>query len=254
MASSSSSYQRIRLSRKGGEKKPLVRRYPAKRMRGRITYAIPTRRFGETKGMDTDVSIDPILATTNTNGSAFVLNLIQAGTGSWNRIGRKTHLRSVRLVGTFSFFTQPTAAGIINLALARYVIVWDKQPSGGAVPTFDQIFGVTAQDGVESCPDVTCPPRYDNMDRFKVIAEETCKQPDTMITSAGAGPATTVQWPVDRFIRLPNLESVYQSNSSPMTIADISTGALYVYFRTKTNIANYATNSFDGIARIRYTD
>jgi len=208
----------------------------------------------ETKGMDTDISINPIVATTNTNECCFVLNLIRPGTGSWNRIGRKVHLKSIRIVGTFSFFTQPTAAGVIFQSLARYTIVWDKQPSGAAIPAFDDVFGITDQAGTESCPDVTCPPTYDNMDRFRILLDDTIKQLDIMVTSAGAGPNTTVQFPIDRYLKLPKLECVYSGQAEPQTIADISTGALYIYFRTKTNIANYATNQFDGIARLRYLD
>ena len=48
----------------------------------------------------------------------------------------------------------------------RAVLVWDKQPNNGAIPTFDTIFGQTSQAGVESAS-VMDHLRYDNMFRFR---------------------------------------------------------------------------------------
>jgi len=105
---SSSSYQKVRISRKGDDYKPLVRRYPMKRQRGqRPTYGVPVRRYGEVKGMDTDISLNPMISTTNSNASSFVLNLVQSGAASWNRVGRKTHIKSLRLIGNINFNSQP---------------------------------------------------------------------------------------------------------------------------------------------------
>jgi len=256
--SASSGYQKVRISRRGGNKpKPLVRRYPMKRSRGMRgpSYSVPLPRFGEVKGMDTDLTLNPIINSTNTNGSSFVLNLIQQGAGSWNRVGRKTHINSIRIKGAFNWITVPTfATGSTLTNLVRMTVVWDKQPSGAAVPTFDAVFGITAQDGTESCPDITNPPRYDNMDRFVVLREKTIHQPTTPIPSFGTGPSTTVICELDEYIKVPRLESVYSGNSSPMTIADISTGAVYVYFRAFYNTAGTVIVFFDGIARLRYTD
>jgi len=211
-------------------------------------------RGGEKKGMDTDVSLTPIIATTNTNGSAFCLNLIQNGAASWNRIGRKSHLKSLRLTGNFLFNSQPSATGSAIDNFVRMVVVWDNQISGAALPQFDAIFGITDQSGTESCPDITCPPRYDNMDRFKVLSDTIIEQPPLPIQTFAGTAATAHHVPFDKYIRLNNLESVYATNSNPMTIADLSTGALYVYFRAKNNVGGQAIVTSDGIARIRYTD
>lgn len=253
MASSSSSYQRVRLSRKTD--KPLVRRYPAKRMRGRITYGIPVRRYGETKGMDTDISLSPMISTTNTNASSFVLNLVQSGAASWNRVGRKTHIRSLRLIGNINFNSQPTATGGAIDNFVRMVVVWDKQISGAAIPTYDSIFGITDQSGVESCPDIQCPPRYDNMDRFKVLLDCVIEQPPLPMQTFAGTANVEHRVPFDKFLRFPKpLESVYATNSNPMAIADLSTGALYLYFRCRQNVPGQAAASIDGISRIRYID
>jgi len=208
----------------------------------------------EKKGMDTVMSLASVPSTTNTNAAAFVLNLIQQGTGSWNRVGRKTQLKSVRITGSIDTLISPApSTGALADQIIRMVVVWDKQPSGGAIPTFDSIFGVTAQDGTESCPNIFVPPRYDNMDRFRVLRD--CKlEIDAKALFAGTTPGQRVNVPVDEYLKLPLLESNYSGQSSPMTIADISTGALYVYYRALFDVAGQLVSNVATTARIRYTD
>lgn len=213
-----------------------------------------TQPAGEVKGMDTDISLNPVIATTSTNASSFVLNLVQQGAGSWNRVGRKIHSKSLRIVGNLQITSAPTVAtGVGSENLIRMVVVWDQQPSGGSIPTFDTIFGITAQDGTESTPDVTCPPRYDNMDRFRVLKDCTYSNRPAFVSSLGSGPASNAVIPIDEYLKLSGQETVFSGQSNPMTIADISTGAIYVYFRTLNNQA-FTTGLVDAIARLRYTD
>jgi len=214
--------------------------------------------MAEKKGMDTDVTLNPVVSTTNANDSVFVLNLIQQGAGSWNRIGRKTLLKSVRLVGMLNFNQTPvfaTGAGV-DPGPVRLVFVWDKQPSGAAIPAFDVIFGITSQTGVETCPDITCPPRYDNMDRFRVVRDLLIDAPDFTVPAVSAGTAPSIQRTIciNEYIKLPLLESVYSGQINPMTIADISTGALYLYIRSYRAVAGQALVNLDATCRLRFTD
>ena len=57
------------------------------------------RALGEKKGMDTAISFAQINSTVNDNSGMIVLNLIQQGAGSWNRVGKKVNLRSLRIRG-----------------------------------------------------------------------------------------------------------------------------------------------------------
>lgn len=210
----------------------------------------------EIHGTDTDVSQAAIIATTSTNASSFVLNLVQAGNGSWNRKGRKIKMLTLRLKGTFDITVTPTfATGAMNTNLVTMRVVWDKQPSSGTIPTYDTIFGITAQDGTESCPDVMCPPRYDNMGRFKVLLDRNYGESAMpfFIPAFGTAPSNIVHIPCDEFLKLKLPETVFSGQSAPMTIADISSGALYLYFRTQFNVAA-TTAAFDGIARLRFLD
>lgn len=216
------------------------------------------RRAAEKKGVDTALTIaGPVIATTNTNGDSFVLNLIQQGAGSWNRVGRKVNLQSVRLRGTALYMYSETATtSDLNGAVLRMVVVWDKQPSGAAIPSFDTIFGVTAQDGTESCTFLN-PVKFDNMDRFTVLKDCVIEaQPKTNNNGGGTTERMTDHYPFDEFIPLQSRETVFLGQSAPMTIADVSTGAVYVYFRSDISVDNTAdwSISANSFARLRYTD
>ena len=222
-------------------------RYPV--LTNRIIKTIP----GEMKGMDTNVSAVAVVGTTNTNANIQVLNLIQQGNGSWNRVGRKTHLSSVRIKGAITFITAPVlATGVTAAPSLRILLVWDKQPSGGAIPSFDTMFGITAQDGTESCPTVNCPLKYDNMDRFVVLKDMYLTAPCNPSFSIGSGPQVSVNLGIDEYLKLKDLESVYSGQSSPMTIADISTGALY--FVVRSQLVGTSSVNVDAVARVRYKD
>jgi len=216
--------------------------------------AVRRAQMGEKKGMDTDLALTGVINTTNTNANIFIANLVQQGAGSWNRIGRKIHTKSLRIKGHIQIQSTPVVAtGVMLNNSVRMVVVWDQQPSGAAIPTWDTIFGITAQDGVESCPDFTCPPKYDNMDRFRVLLDRTYVATPNFVTSTGSGPSNIQYVPVDEYIKLGGLESVFLGQSAPMTIADISTGALYVGFRSMNNSAGNTANT-DLVSRLRFVD
>jgi len=215
---------------------------------------------GELKGVDTEVGTvigGAVLSTTNTNGDAVVLNLIQTGNGSWNRVGKKALLQSLRLFGTINWEYYPLApANAVQSNAVRMVVVWDKQPSSGAIPTYDTIFGTTDQSGTEST-DYLDPVRYDNTGRFSVLKD--CKIPFTPQAYGLPGTASelTVTVMVDEFVKLKGRETIFSGQSVPMTIADISTGALYVFFRSKYTGGdgeNQIQLGNDFKARLRYTD
>lgn len=219
--------------------------------------AVFVQRRIEKKGLDTAIGVGPVINTTNTNGNCFVLNLVRQGAGSWERIGRKIQLTSLRLKGSFlNDYTSQASTGNIPANYIRMVVVWDRQPSGGAIPTWDSVFSQTAQDGTESS-NVMAQLAYDNMDRFQIL-RDVCVGFSPEATNTSGGSANLVQSVAtfDEFINLKGKEVVFLGQSQPMTISDISTGGLYVYFRAKENIA--ATSlvyvNTPSWARLRYTD
>jgi len=211
----------------------------------------------EKKGVDIAVGYGPVINTTTTNAGVFVLNLIQQGAGSWNRVGRKVQLQSIRIKSScLNDYTAQASTNNIPANFLRMVVIWDRQPSGATIPTWEQVFSHTAQDGTESSS-VMAQLAYDNMDRFSVLRDKVITF-SPAATNVTGGSANLVQQVVDfdEYIKLGGRETVFSGQSQPMTIADISTGGLYVYFRAKENIA--ATSlvyvNTPTWARLRYTD
>lgn len=213
-------------------------------------------KAGELKGMDTALTLTPVLATTNTNGSIFVLNLIQPGTGSWNRVGKKAYMQSVRLRGSVLFSIAQTATTFDKFGVyCRMVVVWDKNPSSGAIPTFDTIFGKTDQSGTESTTQLD-PIKYDNSDRFSILRDCVIEANPQVFITGGTTNQEEQQIAFDEYIKLGARETVFSGQTNPMTIADVSSGALYCIFRSSLNTAVSSVTSINGdsFSRLRYTD
>jgi len=220
-----------------------------------VRSIVGMRQMGEKKGMDTELALNPIIDTTNTNASSFSLNLIRPGTASYNRVGRKISMRSLRLRG----FAQLEVQGAVTSGdyagnVLRMVVVYDKQPSG-AVPAFDTIFGHTDQAGTESSIFLDAV-KYDNMGRFQILKDVVIQMnPEAGNTTGGTTDTIQQTYPFDEYVKLGGRETVFSGQSSPCTIADVSTGGLYVFFRTATNLTtSFVALGADSVARLRYTD
>lgn len=228
---------------------------PAKQSLQRAVAAA-VRKEVEKKGVDFPLDVASVVSTTNGTQAAFCINLTQQGVGSWNRVGRKIQNQSIRLRGGIVWLLdqETTTLNLIGNTL-RMVVVWDKQPSG-TFPTFDTVFGVTGQDGTETTTFLN-PVKYDNMDRFMVLRDMVCDfEPPLYNAAAGTQNAVIVRKSFDEYIRLGGKETTYLGQSNPATIADVSSGALYVYFRAAANVTNQNQLAIDSssFARLRYTD
>ncbi len=247
----------------GGRRKvsmavPFIQRRRGPAGRGVVSRARPsaflTKNSGELKGMDTAMAITgPIIATTSTNADSFTLNLIEPGNGSFNRIGRKAFMKTVRISGVlvYEYNADPTSGNAAGSPV-RMVVVWDKQPSG-TLPTYDVIFGETSQDGTETA-NVFDNLRYDNTGRFSVLRD--LKMDGNPYIGDGGGTTNLIgtRYFVDEFIDLKNRTTIFSGDSDPVTISDISSGALYVYFRSLLSTAaqqDWSTSSMH--ARLRFT-
>jgi len=213
------------------------------------------KSMGEKKGVDTPLVYNPVIATTSTNAGIFVVNLVQTGNGSWNRVGRSIQNHSLRIRGeAYQTVTLIDDSALVSSTL-RMVVVWDKQPSGVAIPSFDDIFGHTLQDGTEASNFLDAI-RYDNMGRFQIL-RDTLLRADIGAVSSSNTTSDTARYTAsfDEYIKLGGRETIFSGQSTPMTIADISTGALYVIFRAEGQTAQtYYQISGDSFARLRYTD
>lgn len=218
----------------------------------------PIRSTAEVKGVDTPLTIalGSVLATTNTNGAIIPVNLVTSGNGPQNRIGRKITMKSLRVRGVARYFYAPdVTSGNIDANSLRMIVVYDAQPSG-VLPTFDTIFGRTVQDGTESTQ-YQDSLRYDNTDRFKVLRDVITKcDPNLFNSAGGTTDAVTEEYLFDEFIPLKGLPVQFSGQTDPTTIADLSTGGLYVIFCASYNLTDFNAWVISSIsfARFRYTD
>lgn len=218
-----------------------------------VVYGRPSAP--EIKGMDTALTIaGPVGTATNTNTDCIVLNLVQQGAGSWNRIGRKIMMKSLRLKGQINVSIAPNAVTLDRFgATVRMVVVYDKQPSGNAIPNFDTVFGGTDQSGTESST-ILDNLKYDNMSRFRVLRDYVKEVNPSVVPTGGSTNLEVKVVDFDEYVKLPMLETVFSGQSNPMTIADISTGAVYVYFRSSIATSTTVQVSALSKARLRYMD
>lgn len=208
------------------------------------------RSHAEIKTVDTaNTHAATLTMALNTTGSVQVVNLIQPGDEYFQRIGRRIEMKSFFINGVIQ---QTGVFGNPN-DYCRIAIVYDRQPNG-VITTWANVFSSTDQSGtaVSSALSNVNP---NEMERYMVLADFRLALPtvtaNTDSTAAADGVHTSFN--INRFIKLKNLKAHYQAATSPSTIADISTGALYVL-----TYGSYAAGNDQWQAqlnwRLRYTD
>lgn len=212
---------------------------------------------GELKGVDTSCSIGygSVVSTQTTNDAIIPINLIEEGSASYNRIGRKIHSHSVRITGGIDWKVAPQT-NFMNGTYVRMILVWDKQPSG-SLPVFSDIFGNTDATGTEAVT-MFDNLRYDNTDRFRVLKDKTytLNAPvRNQNASTGTAYYATLYKKFDWFVKLKGKETAYKSSTSPPAISDISSGGLYFIVRASANSSGTNEVAISACrARLRYTD
>lgn len=210
---------------------------------------------GEKKGIDTPLTVTPVISTTNTNGAMFCVNAVGPGTGYFNRVGRKIMNKSLRITGSVAFQLTPNGTtGLLNGNWLRMLVVWDKQSSGASIPAFSTIFGNTDNTGMETST-YSDSLKFDNMGRFRILRDcNITLDPQTAITTGSVNSITYIR-KIDEFIPLNNRVTQYSADNNPASVTDISTGALYVIFRAAENSAiSTIIVLTDCMARLRFSD
>jgi len=208
-----------------------------------------TRGRGELKTVDgiAGLSTNVIVPLNTANGNVFPTNLIAAGAGENQRIGRRIEMVSLHLKGVIS----QTANTTTIQDYARLAVVYDRQPNA-ALTTSNNIFQDIAPDGASGsrpCSGVN----PDQRERFLVLADIKLSLPASLHASGATGgvdgAATTFN--INRFIKLNGLTTHYQGDTG--VIGDVSTGALLIV-----GMGNLGAGSegwqFVGTWRIRYAD
>jgi hypothetical protein len=217
------------------------------------------RSSGELKCCDYPLTMSgtAVLATTNSNVDLIAVNLIAPGAGSFNRIGRKINLKSLELrMYPLHTYTGETTTEDQTGNVFRLVVVWDKQPNG-STPTWDAIFGRTNQAGTETS-NFGDPLKPDNENRFVILKDKQYSH--KILGSVLTGGTTNLienSTVIRQYVSFnTNFQTNFSGNTAPCSIADISSGALYVGYRTLYAVTgkNYMSVGADSIARLKYVD
>jgi len=199
------------------------------------------------------LSMDPgvsIISDTGTNGCHIVANLINPGSGSYNRVGRKIELKSLRLKTT-AYCTMSCDyadnAGLwipLESNYMRMVVLYDRSP-GTAVPQWSDIFGRTNKVGTVSSS-IEDGLRQEAMERFRVLRDKTyiCNpMPASNYITIGASgvdagrrrPSVQQRFFIDEFIDLRGYETTYRGATVDVQYEDIASGAIIVFYRAYEN-------------------
>lgn len=169
--------------------------------RGGATYARPMA-LGERKNVDTQLS-NFIVAATST-GTLTTLNAMLAGGQPTQRIGRRIELSSLYLRGQVRLAS--TTAGAASV---RVLVIYDRQTNKAAPAITD----VLVSDNINAQMLLA------NSHRFKVLKD--CLYP----VLGTSGPQALV---VDEWIPLKGLQTEYVDGSGAGTVADITSGGLFI--------------------------
>lgn len=197
----------------------------------------------------------PITLNLSTTAGFQLLNGTQTGTGFWNRIGRKIQMKSLHLTGAWSADNGTISPDPHQFEYLRIMVVYDAQPNG-STPPISAILQNRGDDGT-AYTNAISGVNMDNADRFRILADIRWTNFDDSVAPGEAGEAMmngyNQELLVNRFINLRGLETVYSGSANPATIAQITTGALYL-ITFGNNIAAKAPFSFTFNARLRFCD
>nr|QTE03339.1 MAG: putative capsid protein [Cygnus columbianus CRESS-DNA-virus sp.] len=209
-------------------------------------------RGSELKGVDQPLTgltgiTSPLVSTITTNdgGTANPL-LIQQGAAGYQRIGRKINVKSMRITG---LLTLAAAAGTGNCdaVTVRMVVVKDEKP-GDTVPNFQDLFSVTQADGTKTSF-VFAPLNQNITDNVRIIRDRKITLVPQRNTAVGSRQA---QHFVDEYIPLRNMEVQYSGTADPLTLANITSNAVYVYMLVDSGVTAGAVSLEDLSSRVRY--
>lgn len=177
------------------------------------------------------------------------LNLAQQGTGISQRLNNKIAMKSLRLRLSLktSGNNQPAKA------VGRLMVLYDRNVNG-TYPAVNNILSESLQNNTIAAGIYSSNLNPNFFDRFAVLMDKFITIPPqegVIANTQDTGPTVMEAFQVDEFIKLKNLESQFSATSSPMTIANIQTGALYILSYGDTAAANVGW-CWQGSARLRF--
>lgn len=205
------------------------------RWTGVLNKAVEIKQNGKVHDFLIEESIRKL---TNTADATVVclVNGIPRGVDYNQRIGNFIRMKSIEL--TLAFTPSGLLVNQPLIDISRVALVYDRQPSAGmtssgSVPTYEDIFQMTGSVGF-SDPFVF--PNVNNSHRFIIIRDFLNILPEranpitgtthSVVGTMSLGGANNNI--IKEFIDLSGLETVFTGAATPITISQITTGALYV--------------------------
>lgn len=169
-------------------------------------------------------------------GRFYMLNNMQEGVSSYQRVGRKINMKSILIrmaVVDLPALVLPANADVVVVRLA---LVYDGQSNGGFPSQADLFAGIIASGGTPTYH-ILAPVNLNNRDRFLVLKDKIWTFPVAntgSMAAASANYAMPGRYPMGLkwYVNLKGLETIY-SVSNPlatlMQAAGITTGGLFLY-------------------------
>jgi len=183
----------------------------------------------------------------NTTGTFTLLHAPIPGTDYTQRIGRKTNAKSVYIRGRVQSEAASSAVTSVNgpAQLTRMIVFIDSQPNIATPVVTDLLVSA----------DPASQLNLNNRDRFKIVRDETFFI-DPYIVDASVTAATVkfnrTGHNLECYNKL-NLETIFNAGSAG-TIADITTGALYMFWIGSNPAGTGSDANAIVSARVRYLD
>jgi len=214
------------------------------------TVALRTTR-AERKTVDLFGVTGGGLVTTivSTTPSISLINGIALGTEVFNRIGRKTRMHSLQIIGRFAPYTNVPVTDKV-----RIVIVYDRQGStAGTAPVWGEVFSSQDAAGTVSATNWAFN-NSSNFERFLILADDRFTLPNA--PTAAVNVANNLmdynqKTMYKKFIKLKNLTTHF--GQVGVSAALPTTGAIYLMVMGEVPLAT-APYSFDWCGRLRFDD
>jgi len=201
--------------------------------------------FGKSSGEKKFFDVAQASVQVNSTGLFTLAMVPVAGVGFENRIGRKTTATQIYIRGKIGIENaMGTAVAAFNTPAQqlRMILFVDMQ-SNGTAPTQAELLSTTG-------PSAQLNPN--SRDRFKILKDKVWVF-DPYISGGDSFNRTIASLKI--FKKLPNIETIYRNSAGAGTVADIQTGAIYIFWLgDQAASANPIAGATAFISRVRYLD
>lgn len=183
------------------------------------------------------------------------LNNIQANPGEASRFSNKISMKSLRVRLSLAPTGVVAARPSNQPFFQRVLVVYDRN-TNGAYPAANLVLSDMISTNVvnNGSPWSNLNPSF--FDRMVVLMDESIMLPpfSTPALLNADGPTENKNWVIDRFVKLKDLETMYNGTANPPVIANIQTGGLYIVAFGNAVTGTNDSWQLQGTCRLRFRD